>query len=95
MAYIAMGIRLYHLPTLLQVPLQVFLPTIKVSGSNIVSDHLLQAPLAICLDVSIKDICFLKAFIPYHTKHGKTPSFSFEFTAVAVVQICDWTETSG
>ena len=26
------------------------LPTIKVSGSNIVRDHLLQAPLAICSD---------------------------------------------
>ncbi|SCY75713.1 hypothetical protein SAMN02910371_03756 [Butyrivibrio sp. INlla14] len=86
---------MYHLPVLLQVPLQVFLPTIKVSGSNIVRDHLLQAPLAICSDVSIKAVYFLKAGTPYRTKHGKTPSFSFVFATVVVVQICDWTETSG
>ena len=30
---------MYHLPALLQVPLQVFLPTIKGSGSNIVNFH--------------------------------------------------------
>ena len=86
---------MYHLPALLQVTLQVFIPTIKVSGSNIVRDHLLQAPLATCSDVSIKDICFLKADIPYRTKHGKTPSFSFVFATAVVVQVCDWTETSG
>ena len=63
---------MYHLPVLLQVPLQVFLPTIKVSGSNIVRDHLLQAPLAICSVISAEDICFLKASIPYRTKHGNS-----------------------
>lgn len=34
------------------------LPTIKVSGSNIVRDHLLQAPLAICSDPGSEPAAF-------------------------------------
>ena len=43
----------------------------------------------------IRASCFLKAYGPYRTKHGKTPSFSFVFADASVVQVCDWTETGG